>query len=294
MGCRLVLGLALLGACRAELADGPVDSGMSRGDGMMMTSPDGATDGTPPLGAWGTPAKIPGASGAADEDDGTLSQNQLELYFKRVDAGDANLYMMTRASVTSPWSTPIPLDVLNTTGNDEESPRLSADDLTLYFGREGQVFRSTRAAVGGAWGAPAPVDTLNTGAYEKWAVACDGGYAMVSRSVTNRGQDLFEGTLAGGANTALVQLNSTGQEQGTYITTDCLRVYFQSNRAAGQFDIYMASRVTATAAWSNPTVLPDFNTTTSSEEDPWISADQRTFVFASDASGSKDLYMSTR
>ncbi len=135
---------------------------------------------------------------------------------------------------------------------------------------------------------------LNTNAYEKWAVVCPSGYAMVSRGVNNRGQDLFEGDITTGANTPVNQLNSTSNEQGTYITSDCLRVYFQSNRNNDQFDIYTASRVTMNAAWSNATPLVDFNTATDDEEDPWISTDQRTFLYAHDGSGNKDLYISTR
>jgi Tol biopolymer transport system component len=187
----------------------------------------------------------------------------------------------------------VALAVLNTTAT-EESPRLSQDDLTLYFGREGDIYKTTRTAVGSPWTAPVAVTSLNTAAYEKWAAVCSNGYAIVSRAVTNAGQDLFEGNVTSGANTPLTQLNSTSQEQGTFLTSDCLRLYFQSNRDNAQFDIYMASRVTMTSAWSNATKLTDFNTATSSEEDPWISADQRTFVFASNSSGNKDLYISTR
>jgi hypothetical protein len=58
--------------------------------------------------------------------------------------------------------------------------------------------------------------------------------------------------------------------------------------------MFEATRTSPTGAWSDPTKLPDFNTTTSSEEDPWVSTDQRVFVYASNASGIKDLYISTR
>lgn len=295
MDRRFVLGILLLGACKAELADAPSDGGTSAqidGNGFVPT--DATSDGPTALGAWGTPMKIPGGDSALGEDDPALTSNKLELIFKRSDTNDSNLYLMTRATATSAWGPVTPLTVLNSGGN-EESPRLSPDDLTLYFARDGEIYRSTRAAVGGAWGAATTVPIFNTAnVTEKWAVVCSTGYAMVSRAVTNRGQDLFEGTLAAGANTAVTQLNSTSNEQGTFITSDCLRIYFQSNRTDGQFDIYTATRLNATAAWSNPTILPDFNTTTFDEEDAWISADQRTFVFASNASGNKDLYISTR
>lgn len=294
MDCRFVLGVLLLGACKAELADAPADAG-TQGDANGFQPTDAAiVDGQTMLGPWGMPARIVGGDSALDEDDPTLSSTRLELFFKRSDTNDANLYVMTRATTSSAWGPPIALTVLNSAGN-EESPRLTSDDLTLYFGRDGDIYRSTRAAVGGAWGMPTAVTVLNTAnVTEKWGVVCSSGYAMVSRAVANAGQDIYEGTIAAGANTAVPQLNSTSNEQGIFLSSDCLRVYYQSNRTNAQFDIYMASRTTISAAWSNPTLLPDFNTATFSEEDPWISTDQRTFVFASDSSGSKDLYISVR
>jgi hypothetical protein len=205
MDSRLVLVLLLLGACKAQLANAPGDGGSEVDGSINNPLRDGGTDGGLPLGPWGMPAKVPGADTAADEDDATLSSSRLELYFKR-DDGDADLYVMTRATPTSAWGAPVALTVLNSSV-DEESPRLSQDDLTLYFGRNGDIYRSTRANAASPWGAATAVTALNTGAYEKWAAVCSNGYVMLSRSVTNRGQDLFEGDLTTGANTAVSVLN---------------------------------------------------------------------------------------
>jgi len=295
MDSRLVLGVMLLGACKAELADGPseVDGGAD-GNGIILPDGDGSgSDGQMMLGAWGTPAKVPGADSTLNEDDATLSSTRLEIYFKRADVDSANLYVMTRTSPTSVWSNPVALTVLNSTV-EEESPRLSYDDLTLYFGRNGDIYKSQRTAVGSPWGAAQAVTALNTAAYEKWGVVCSNGYAMVSRAVTAQGQEIFDGDINTGTNNPVTQLNSTSQEQGMQLSNDCLRVYYQSNRTNALFDLYVATRVSMTSQWSNPTVLTDFNTTTYNEEDPWISPDQRTFVFASNMSGNKDVYISTR
>jgi Tol biopolymer transport system component len=286
--------LALIGACKAELGDGPADAGV-RADGQMnSTVVDAGTDGTTALGPWSTPAKVPGASSILDEDDPDLSSNELELYFKRVDSTSTNLYVMTRASTTSAWGAPTALGVLNTSGNDEESPRLSPDDLKLYFGRGGDIYVSSRTAVGQPWGAPSPVGVLNTGANEKWAFVCSDGYTIVSRATATNGQDLFEGTITTGANTPIPTVNSVGAEQGTFISRDCLTLLFQSNRTNNQFDIYVSTRAAAGASWGTATLLVDFNTPTKNEEDPWVSASEKTFVFASNSSGSKDIYTSTR
>ena len=284
----------LLAACKAELSgNDSADASNSQPD-TGTTVLDAGPDAQVVLGAWGTATLVPGASDdTLAEDDATLSSNKLELYFKRNDAGDNNLYLMTRASATGAWSMPQALGVLNSTVA-EESPRLTPDDKTMYFGRNGQIYKSTRAAVGQPWGAPTEVTALNTTAYEKWADVCDTGYAIVSRMTTSNDQDLFEGTVTGGATTAITAFNTVSAEQGTLLSTDCLHLYFQSNRDNAQFDLFEATRTTATALWSSPTKMIDFNTTTSSEEDPWVSTDQRVFVFASNVNGTKDVFISTR
>lgn len=292
---RWVATALLLVACKAELGTDGVDAG-ARVDSNRNAAIDAAIDGIQPLGAWAMAMPVPGASDATvSEDDGTLSSNKLELYFKRADGGtNNNLYMMTRTSVSAAWSAPIEIGVLNSTGT-EESPRLSPDDLTLYFGRDGQIYRSTRTAVGQSWNAATAVTALNTTAYEKWADVCSTGYVIVSRDNGANGQDLYEGTITGGAPNpiAISGFNTTSAEQGTLLSADCLNVYFQSNRD-GQFNIYKASRTSVTVQWSNPTAMVDFNTTTYNEEDPWISTDERVFVFTSNSTGNKNLYYSTR
>jgi Tol biopolymer transport system component len=301
---RHTLGILLLCACKSELGgdnvNNEVDDAETNSDTQTVQD-DAAPDGMTALGPWGTPALVPGANTTAQEDDAALSSDTLELYFKKVDATDANLYVMTRASTSSPWSTPAPVTTLNTSGaspaNDEESPRLSANDLTMYFGRGGDIYKSTRASKTSPWGTATAVTILNPTApaanYEKWADVCDTGYAIVSRNGGGNGQDLVEGTITAGAATVLTDLNSPQADQGTLLMPDCKTLYFQSNRD-GEFNIYMATRATATGAWGSPIKLPDFNTTQFGEEDPWTSPDGHTFVFVSNASGNKDVYISTR
>jgi len=295
MGRWVAAALLLLAACKAELsASDSADASNSQPDSKVFL--DAAIDSPLMLGAWGTAELVPGASDdTLAEDDATLSSNKLELYFKRTDVGTgSNLYVITRTTLTSPWSTPpLALGILNS-DVDEESPRLSADDRTMYFGRNGQIYQTTRTAVGQPWGAATEVIPLNTAAYEKWAAVCGGGYAIVSRNTTANGQDLFEGTVTGGAPTAITAFNTTFAEQGTLLSTDCLHLYFQSNRDNNQFDLFEATRSATNAQWSNPNKMLDFNTTTSSEEDPWVSTDQRVFVFTSNINGTKDVFISTR
>ena len=123
---------------------------------------------------------------------------------------------------------------------------------------------------------------------------------MVSRAVPvgngTTQQDLFDGTL-GEAGAPVQSLNSAGSEISTFLSPDCLTVYFASNRVNNQTQIYMSQRNTIADPWPAPMPVGDFGTATDNE-DPYLSPDKRTFVFASVRDGAaandKDLYFSTR
>jgi hypothetical protein len=155
----------------------------------------------------------------------------------------------------------------------------------------------TRASVGAPWGTPTLVPgNVNSAANERWFAPCTGGRYV---EIHNDGVapatdlDLVEGTLGGGPPTPITELNSTSNETGTMLSDDCLTIYFASTRA-GNLDLYTSHRPAIGMPWSTPTPLADFDTTLHNEQDPFMSANGRLFVFASDKSGDNDLYMSTR
>jgi len=286
---RCLLGLALLaGACQARLADLPPESNDA--------GVDGPTDAFM-LGAWGAATKVGGASSTTlSEDDGTLSSTALEIVFAIVDAtnGGKDLYYASRPSTTAAWSMPAPLG-LNTVGPSEETPRFSGDDLTLYFasnrvaGNGLDIYRVSRTAVGGAWTAPAIVTGPNSTVNEKWYTPCGG-----NRYLVIVGGDIAQGTIGGGAPVVVDSLSAVGaNETGTFLTQDCLTTYFASVRS-GANRIYTSTRAAVTDPWPAPTMVSDFLALGGNQEDPWMSPDQRTFVFASDVSGTKDVYLSSR
>jgi hypothetical protein len=291
---RCLVALALCGACSARL--GPISSNNTGVDGNGGT--DGKTpDGPAVLGAWGPAMPITGAASTVNnEDDATLSSTALEIiYAVATPTANKDLYVMTRASRSDAFGAPTALPAtINTTGT-EESPRLSADDLTLYFGRDGDIYKTTRATVSSTWGTPAVVTgSGNTASYEKWLAVCGTNEFMVSRDNGATGQDLFEGTL-GAAGTAVAELDSAKSEISTFLSPDCLTVYFASNRGT-QTAIYMSTRATMASAWGAPTAVATPFDAGTDNEDAWISTDQRIFVWASVRNGAttKDLYISTR
>jgi Tol biopolymer transport system component len=104
---------------------------------------------------------------------------------------------------------------------------------------------------------------------------------------------VYEGA-TGQAPTLVAELSSNGGETGPYLSPDCLTVYFASTRS-GTNRIYTSTRASITSPWSPPQPLPDFTAIGMAQEDPWLSADQRTFVFSVlTAAANKDVYISTR
>lgn len=300
MGRRLLV-LALIGACNAHLGgldnhaattDGATGSGTDGGSNMMMT------DAAVMLGPWGTPAPVTGAASAgASEDDPTLSSDGLELYYAVGNANGKNLYRMTRATRSDPFANATALTALNG-GAANEGPRLAYDDLTIYWGEDGEIYSATRATTTSSWTNIAKVPGVDTAAYEKWFAVCgDGSHFVVSRDNGATGQDLFEGTLGAGAGTRIDTVSSAASEISTFVAKDCLTLYFASNRiAAGNTQIFMSTRTAIGGAWSTPTQAASPFDGGTDNEDAGYTPDNRLFVFATTrgGNGTKDVYLSTR
>jgi Tol biopolymer transport system component len=296
----LTSALLLLAACGARLSDS------SRDGADAALPPDAAASDAgldaAPFGAWSPAAPVMVAATTAVEDDVTLTSDALEMVFAV--AGPAgtsakDLYYTSRTSTDTPWTQAVKLPF--DTAASEEAPRFSGDNKTLYFASDRvtsgdlDIYAVTHSAAGSTmWGLPRPVTAVNTGATEKWFAPCGTDRYVIVRSTTNNGTDLFEGTLSGGSAAPLDILNSPQGDTGAFLTQDCLTIYFASFRETPE-KIFVSHRASVTAPWDPPTRVDDFKATAGNQEDPWLSADKRTFVFASDAAaGNKDIYLSTR
>lgn len=250
--------------------------------------------------AWTTPQPIEGANTAADEQDPSMSAMQTELYFTSNSGTQLDLYVMTRPTSNAAWSSPQPLAF--DTASNEQSARLTSDDITLYLAsdRDGQMYGDIYVVLRGAldqpWGAPVQLTQVNTTELERWMSVCDDLHFVMVRAVLsmNMGEDLYQGVLGGGTPTPIAELNTPGFDSGPFLTADCLTLYFASDRDNGQRDIFVSHRANVDAAWDPPQPFAEFNDPVALDEDPWMSRDGRTFVFASDRGGrQRDIYIST-
>lgn len=298
--------MVLLTACDARIAAGPVADAPAVGagrDASMIPSPDAAS-----FGPWSPPAKITVAAVAGrDDDDETLSSNGLEMIYAVTNTkGTKDLFYTQRPSATSTdWTTPAKLSF---TVDGDQTPRLSADDLTLYFGRTNptdstlDIWQARRDAAGtNTWQTPTKLTAVDSAVTEKWYMPCpvkgSTDYIMAKDTAGDKTTHLVE-SMNGGTPAPITPLVSDGtSETGTFLSPDCLTIYFASTRDPMRTMIYTSRRTAIGAPWAAPQPVVDFpitGVTGDNQEDPWMASDLRTFVFASNAGGDKDVYISTR
>lgn len=118
-----------------ERADGPVlyfsstRPGLGTGGDLYRSRSRG--------GVFGPAELVPGVNSSSDDGQPNLRRDGLELFFYSTrpgTLGGSDIYASVRASVSSPWSTPVNLGAAVNTAAGESRPSLSWDGTTLYFG----------------------------------------------------------------------------------------------------------------------------------------------------------------
>jgi Tol biopolymer transport system component len=234
------------------------------------------------------------SSSGQEEVDPTISQDELTLYFassRPGGLGGGDLWMMTRPSKDDPWSEPVNLSTVNSTGEDW-APKLSPDGLSLYFqsnrsgGKGGaDIWMTTRTALDAPWQAPVNLgETVNSGSNDQDpTISADGLTLYFDRGQTT----LYEArrdSITMPWDTAKVvesSLNSEGNDCHPYITPDGLSIWFCSNRAGGYgaMDIYVATRASLDSPWGEPVNAGDVINSPYGNYAPCLSADGLTLYY---------------
>ena len=216
------------------------------------------------------PAREPGAHGqlGGPGDGPGVSGDGHLLFFasRRAAAGDLNIYLSHRDNPTDDfgWGSPVALEegVINTPGGEAGADYLANAEEgggNLYF---------NRMPLGGNW------DLFHT------SIARDGA----SRS----------------AAVPIAELSHpTANEQGPTLRGDAREIYFFSNRVGGVGgnDFWVSTRQSIAHPWSAPVNAGAPVNSTGSEQQPSLSADGRTLVFASNRAGSlggTDIWIARR
>lgn len=290
-GCNLVFGLDPSDRTDAAV-DAPVDA-----------DEDSTVDAS--LGTWGDPTSIPNLATANVEEDPWMSHDGLELYVGYLATASPTGYdvvVSRRVATNQVWPPPVRvLEVSSTTA--DWTPRLYGDGTILYLSsdRSGaaggfDVWRSQRGSRVEAWSLPTRVaDTaINTVANDRALSYCRGGERGVFTSDRVGGQlDLFE-LFDGDAKPIPGASSMSVTESSPWISEDCRTVYFTANlTSAGNFDLYVMTRDSIEAPFTNLMRIDELSTA-ANEADPWVSADGRHILFASDRGGTLDIWEAVR
>ncbi len=273
---------------------------------------------------WTAPINLgPGINSTSSDQGPALSPDGLSLYFtsnRTGGLGGFDMYVSQRASLNSPWSSPLNLgSALNTT-SDEGNPAFSRYGNFLFFqskrpgglgGIDIWVAQRSNPHDDFSWQAPVNLgpgvnsgDDDNAPTYfeddargtrQLYFGSTRPGLGGADIYVSNQMPDRSFGPA-----TLITELSSSANENRPSIRRDGLEIFFQSNRTGSNgtaTDLWVATRASALAAWSAPVNLGDTTNTASIEQNAYLSSDALTLFFASDRSGGSgglDLYMSTR
>jgi hypothetical protein len=272
---------------------------------------------------WSAPVNV-GApvNSAASESNAAMSPDELSLYFtsdRPGGHGALDIWVSRRACIDCPWGTPLPLKVPVNSPSGEAGPRLSIDGHLLFFqsdrpGGQGAfdiyVSRRNNTNDDFAWGDPVALGTdVNTPVLEQAAVylqsAEDGSGNLYFNRGPVGGQDIYyapvtrDGETRGPAVYVSELSDPAGIDQHVTLRKDAREVFIASTRAGGLggFDLWTSTRRSTHDAWSAPVNLGAPMNTTVNDQQPSLTSDSRTLLFASNRPGGlggNDLWISTR
>jgi Tol biopolymer transport system component len=186
------------------------------------------------------------------------SSDQRQLFFtsdQLVGPGGADLFVVSRAVITSPFSAQTQLAGVNT-ASDEEGPFLRADGQELLFtsdkGGNFDIYRAPLGADGG-FGDAVAVTELNTTFSDVVPYLSHDGLTIFfssNRTGGSGGDDIWTaqrtsliGNFSAPVNVA--ELNTAANDDMGSVSVDGCRIYFASSRptdAGGLQDLYVAER----------------------------------------------------
>jgi hypothetical protein len=289
------------------------DDGTS--DGPLTDTGDPSSGGTDdtgeptdePLGMFGAPVLVLELSNPYPDDDPTLTDDMLEIYFGSSRGGASeDVWMSTRATVDALWDVPEPVASVNS-GLTESLVEVSAVGLILLVASDRLVFGdldvyySRRADRSQAWPAPIPLPgAANPGSNDFGATPspdlasvflcrAPAGFADVYEAPVDFGAPLV------GAAVLVRELLSVQDECSVSLSVSGREIFVESTRPTTTlgWNLWMAMREEPEDTWGTPVPVTELNTHTD-DIDPWLSPDRRTLWFASDRTGQLELYVAAR
>jgi Tol biopolymer transport system component len=266
---------------------------------------------TLPTSKFGTPTAIAKLNSGQTDDDPSLTADMLEIFFdssRSGGKGGGDIWTSTRTKLSSPWSTPKPASVLNSSDG-ETTPEVTPDGLAIYFSSHrpggkgsGDIYRSTRASRSAGWTTPKLVAPLNSsdGDYAP-TVSQDRRFIFMSSVRPGKGDfDLYTATRANAsapwsAPKLRADLDTQHVETDPWYNTARTVLYFATDRPGGKggWDIWWATRNNPGVPFTNLAPVPELNSP-QGDSDVWLSPDQKVVYLSSNRNGNTDLFIAVR
>jgi hypothetical protein len=319
LGCKAerVLAVASMVGVDGSASDAtvmPADAGDAGnndggGDDGGGTGGGGGTDGGSGWTPFGTPQLVTGLRSDTDVvEDPALTFEETELYFVSPTGATMNdIWVSRRTAVSDPWGPSTLVTELSSPQNDED-PEVSVDGLFMYFtsdrgGAGRHLYVSQRRTRDTPWETPMRLD-LGPASYDAAPTLDRNQLLLVFAS--GRGAatvpHLFSTTRVPGGDwqpaTEITALSSGYIDSDPALFSDGRAIVFSSRRLTqgGAADLFQAARADVSVPFASSLApISELNgTTSSSEEDPWMSQSGRHILFVSDRNGRKRIYEATR
>jgi hypothetical protein len=191
-----------------------------------------------PDAAWEPPQPVAELNTAAAEETPEPTADRLTLLFSSDRAGSLDVWMSSRASLTSPWSAPVAVAELNSARIDSGAqavatvgPLLLASNRTGGAGKM-DLYQAARPAGSTGWEVPVALAELNTAAEEDDpSLSGDGLYLVFASDRDGISEDLYLAARPAldqpfGTPVPRAALNTAGEEEDPWLSADGRILYF--------------------------------------------------------------------
>ncbi|NVB76911.1 MAG: hypothetical protein HOV81_00820 [Kofleriaceae bacterium] len=267
-----------------------------------------ATIDSPPVTptGWSAPVEIAELTSGTGDDDPSLTNDLLEIYWGSHRAGGyggEDIWVARRASPTDPWGTPSNVTELNSAFA-ETTMKVTGDGLAMYFtstrGGNADLYFSSRMSRSDAWSIP-QLSSLSTvyGDYGAF-VQSDLRHVIFCMGDIVANEALYEADRTSPqaswpTPTRVDELDEANISECDPMEPSGRTLYYASARGDGvTYDIFTAQRNSAADPYAARTAVDAANLPNANDRDPWVSQDEKLMVFASDRSGVDRLYVTTR
>ena len=252
---------------------------------------------------FGSPTVLTELASIATDDDPTVTADLTTLVFNSDRSGALEFWASTRASTDEPWGPPALLDEFSAVGV-HSTTAISPDGLTFMFSstRDGglgetDLYVSSRGSVSDQWSEPINVAALNSVERDQAAYISNNANTVYFDSNRSGVVSIYKAERLTGtdyeAPTLVTELNGDANSvsASARLAANGLVVVFH-RRQDSDLDLFAATRSSIDLPFSAPQLITELSTVGVSEEDPWISDDLCTLVFATlDSDGIRNLHV---